>query len=291
LRRSNEPPTDDQAGAVSPPGRGRPSVFPAMRMLIWGVALATLGVIAHRFVDKHEQIFTPDQVVEVEDFEELSGIAFRPATNTLFGVSDAGRIGELTLAGKLLRHRDYPKCDLEDITLTEDGQEAWVIDESNRNVLRFRLSDFEIIEERSVAGLVGTGRKSNVGFEGLARGPAQAEWTFSLETEPSAMVTCPIGLKSPANIEILDVPSVSSVIVSPDGDRLLVSRESGIMLADAAGNPFGPWRDVDAYFMEGATLVPGKGLFLCMDRKPGQLLIIRSLDSWKAIHDKLSQPD
>lgn len=72
------------------------------------------------------------------------------------------------------------------------------------------------------------------------------------------------------------------------GLLLVVSREHGLMLLGADGRPEGSWHPVDYHYIEGAALVPGFGLVVCVDRTPGVLLVFSSIRDWPSLHHALA---
>ncbi|MBI4988818.1 MAG: SdiA-regulated domain-containing protein [Rhodocyclales bacterium] len=228
-------------------------------------------------------ILDPNRVIAIDDFPEISGIAYWAERGTLIGVGDNGEIAEITLQGKVLRKRMHRDRDFEDVALLDQPGLALAIDEQHNQLLTVRLADFEIVAQAGVPNGFSLTRHRNKSFEALALTGQPPRLVLGNEFPP-AVARFGTDRIAPPHTVLLGARSISGVLPGPQGELLVVSRENGLLLLDADGNAVGDgWRPVPYRFFEGAAMVPGVGLVLCVDRNPGILLIFSSLQDWPAL--------
>ena len=130
---------------------------------------------------------------------EASGICYNAKTDTLFAVSDRGRIYELSLQGKKLRHKDIGKYDLEGIACDTSGNMLLGIDEGADNLL---LIDPKTLNIKKIVSVKRSFHKARIlqkdkeyGLEGVTIDPSgtiylsnQSHYLFP-HTDPSVIVT------------------------------------------------------------------------------------------------------
>lgn len=250
-------------------------------MLLLLIAAVVAGWAAYLRTERHLGVLEPDRIIAIDDFPEISGIAWWPARGTLIGVGDNGEVAELTLQGKVLRKRIHEKRDFEDVYLLPDSGRAVAIDEQHNRLVTLRLDDFGIETERSVPHDFTLTRHRNKSFEGMALAGTPSRLVLANEYPP-AVTLLDAQTGAPQRTMLLGARSVSGVIGGPQGELLLVSRENGLLLLDADGDTVGDgWRPVEYHHIEGAALVPGFGLVLCIDRNPGVLLVFSAIRDWR----------
>lgn len=236
--------------------------------------------------ERYLGVLEPDRVIAIDDFPEISGIAYWPERDTLIGVGDNGEIAELSLQGRVLRKRMHPGRDFEDVVLLPGARRVLAIDEQEARLLTLSLEDFSVVAEREVPAGLAVTRHRNKSFEGLALAGAPPQIVLGNEFPP-AIVRADGGGRLPRT-SLLGARSLSGVIAGPEGELLVVSREHGLMLLDADGRPSGKWRPIEYHHIEGAALVPGFGLVLCVDRSPGVLLVFSSIKDWPSLRHALA---
>lgn len=260
---------------------GLRSLSPLLRTLLLLTAAGLAGWSAYERTEHYLGVLEPDRVIVIDDFPEISGIAWWPAHGTLIGVGDNGEVAELSLQGKVLRKRTHEKRDFEDLVLLPEAGQALAIDEQGNRLVTLRLDDFGIETERSVPHDFSLTRHRNKRFEGMAMAGNPPRLILANESPPAVTMLDP-HTGDPQRTVLLGAKSVSGVIAGPQGELLLVSRENGLLLLDADGNTVGKgWHPVEYHHIEGAALVPGFGLVLCIDRNPGVLLVFSAIRDWQ----------
>ncbi len=81
---------------------------------------------------------------------EASGICYYAKTDTLFAVSDRGRVYELSTEGKISHKRDIGKYDLEGIACDPKNDRLLGVDEGNDNILIIDAKTLHVQKEISV---------------------------------------------------------------------------------------------------------------------------------------------
>jgi hypothetical protein len=260
---------------------GLRSKSPLLRTLLLLIAAGLAGWAAYARTERYLGVLEPDRVIAIDDFPEISGIAWWPARGTLIGVGDNGEVAELTLQGRVLRKRIHEKRDFEDVYLLPGSGQALAIDEQHNRLVTLRLDDLGIEAERSVPHDFSLTRHRNKSFEGMAMAGNPPRLILANESPPAVIMLDP-HTGDPQRTMLLGAKSVSGVITGPQGELLLVSRENGLLLLDADGNTVGDgWHPVEYHHIEGAALVPGFGLVLCIDRNPGVLLVFSAIRDWQ----------
>ncbi|MCZ7656061.1 MAG: hypothetical protein M5R42_20065 [Rhodocyclaceae bacterium] len=106
-----KPMHDVPLASTAPPLGGRRTLSPtAWRPLALGVpapglisllvVLLLAAWVGYAATERRLGILEPDRIVAIDDFPELSGIAYLPGSGTLLGVGDNGEIAEISLEGK-----------------------------------------------------------------------------------------------------------------------------------------------------------------------------------------------
>lgn len=253
------------------------------RVLLLLIVASLSGWAAYTRSERYLGVLEPDQVIAIDDFPEISGIAYWPQRGTLIGVGDNGEVAELTLQGKVLRKRVHDKRDFEDVYLPPQSGRALAIDEQHNRLVTLRLDDFGIEAERSVPNDFSLTRHKNKRFEGMAMAGNPPHLVLGNEFPPAVTLFDPRS-GAPLRTVLLGARSLSGVIPGPQGELLLVSRENGLLMLDADGATVGDgWHPVEYHHIEGAALVPGFGLVLCIDRNPGVLLVFSAIRDWQAL--------
>lgn len=260
---------------------GLRSKSPFLRTLLLLIAAGLAGWAAYQRTERYLGVLEPDRVMAIDDFPEISGIAWWSARGTLIGVGDNGEVAELTLQGRVLRKRIHEKRDFEDVYLLPDSGRALAIDEQRNRLVTLRLEDFGIEAEQGVPHDFSLTRHRNKSFEGMAMAGNPPRLILANEFPPAVTLLEP-RTGAPLRTVLLGARSVSGVISGPQGELLLVSRENGLLLLDADGHTIGDgWHPVEYHHIEGAALVPGFGLVLCIDRNPGVLLVFSTIRDWQ----------
>ncbi|MBZ0131070.1 MAG: SdiA-regulated domain-containing protein [Rhodocyclaceae bacterium] len=287
---------DVPLASTAPPLGGRRTLSPtAWRPLALGVpapglisllvVLLLAAWVGYAATERRLGILEPDRIVAIDDFPELSGIAYLPGSGTLLGVGDNGEIAEISLEGKVLRKRLHANRDFEDIVLLAHPDLALATDEQHALLVTISLTDLSIIEEHGIPAGFSLTRHKNKSVEGLALAGEPPRLVLANEYPPA--ITFFSGTSVPPRTVLLGAASVSGVIAGPSGELLVISRENGLMLLDAEGQPQSGWRPVEYHHIEGAAFVPGIGLVLCVDRNPGILLIFSAIKDWDALRHAL----
>lgn len=227
----------------------------------------------------------PDTVLTIDGFPEISGLRWLPERQTLVAVSDEGFIGEVDLQGNVVTANQLIGYDMESV-ITVPGQpdQALVMGECGARRLWFSMPDYKVLRVEPLpddAVITDTCNNRIEGFawhghDGLVlanQGPATLLFFNRDLTELRKTVS-------------LDVELINEVISLYDGSLLVVSRDDGLRVYSADGEPLGPWRRVSNVFIEGAAFVPGHGLILSADTDPSQLLFFPEItndESLKAI--------
>lgn len=278
----------DAATDLLPGRRPRAAAWRSPRRFAFGLLLALLFVLAavagYRAMEHRLGILEPDRVIVIDDFPEVSGIAYRQGSGTLIGVGDNGEIAEITLEGRVLRKRIHAGRDFEDVALLAGHRQALAIDEQHGRLLTIALDDFSIVAEREQP--VSLTRHMNKSIEGLALAGDPQRLVLGNEFPPAVVFPGEAGQAT--RTLLLGAASLSGVIAGPRGELLLISRENGLMLLDAGGRPAGRWHPVEYHHIEGAALVPGFGLLLCVDRNPGVLLVYSAIRDWDSLRHALA---
>ncbi len=256
------------------------------------VLLATAFSVAYRLALKKFSVLVADKVVELPAFPQLSGIVYWPEHATIIGVGDGagshGEIAEFTPAGEMLRSQFYDNHDLEDVVLSGENGHAYVTNEQARTLVDIRLKDFAIVQESSITYPRFPAQRHNHQFEGVTQPKSGTGFIFANEQSPAGLEFFSDLTAPPKWVSVLGAKTVSAVITDDQGNMLIVSRDSGLLLTTPEGKPLGRWHPVQARHIEGAALVPGVGLIICTDHTPGELLIFSTLNSWEAIRHVLS---
>jgi hypothetical protein len=246
--------------------------------LLLAAVAATAGYLG---VERRFNILEPDQIINLDDFPGISGIAYWPGPGTLIGVGGNQQIAEISLKGHILRKRAYPEYALKDVALVPHAESAVAIDERGNRLLTFGLADFSLISEKNIAEKPSFAWSNSKQYEGVALIGDPPRLVLSNEYPP-VLAFFDAASEKIERASLLGSRSISSVIAGPQGELLLVSREDGLMLLDAQGNVVGDgWRPVSYQFIEGAALVPNLGLIICADRAPGKLLVFSSIKNWQ----------
>lgn len=281
----------DESASASRNFAGLPSLTPLLRALLLIVAAGLAGWAAYTRTERYLGILEPDQVVVIDDFPEISGIAYWPEQDTLIGVGDNGEVAELTLQGRVLHKRIHEKRDFEDVFLLPGSDFALVIEEQRNLLVTLRLDDFSIVSERPVPGDFSLTRHRNKSFEGMALTGTPPRLILANEWPPVVTLFDPDS-GAPLRTVLLGAHSISGVMPGPQGELLLVSRDNGLLMLDANGATIGGgWHPVEYHHIEGAALVPGLGLVLCVDRNPGVLLVFSSIRNWQDLRHALASRD
>lgn len=264
---------------------------PLLRILLLLIAAGLTGWAAYARTERYLGILEPDRVIAMDDFPEISGIAYWPERGTLIGVGDNGEVAEITLQGKVLRKRIHAGYDFEDVFLPPRSDRILAIDEQRNRLVALRLDDFGIASERQVPGDFTLTRHKNKRFEGMAMAGEPPHLILANEFPPAVTLFGPAS-DVPQRTVLLGARSVSSILPGPRGELLLVSRENGLLLLDADGATIGDWwHPVEYHHIEGAALVPGFGLVLCIDRNPGVLLVFSSIRDWQDLRHVVASRD
>jgi hypothetical protein len=271
-----------------PPAVGKPTPdrlsVRLLRVLLLLMAAALAGWAAYAGMERHLGLLTPDRIVVIDDFPGISGIAYWPERGTLIGVGDNGEVAEITLQGKVLRKRIHSGYAFEDAFLPPRSERLWAIDEQRNRLVALRLEDFGLVSERQVPGDFALTRQPDKRFEGLAMA-GEPPYLVLANAFPPAVTLFDAAAALPRRSVLLGARSVSGILPGPQAELLLVSREDGLLLLDADGAAPGDWwHPVSHRPLEGAALVPGVGLVLCVGRNPGVLLVFSALRDWQDLH-------
>jgi len=181
--------------------------------------------------------------------EELSGLSYNPASNTLFSVS--GRhpaLIELSLEGELLRRIALPGfSDPEGVEILSDGRLA-IIDERRRTLSILRLDQLsdKLDPEAYPSFDLGFAEAGNKGFEGIAWDAPNQRLLLGKERGPLGLFSLPfpgedgaVGVLQPLGSSHLFLRDISSLTHDArSGNTLVLSDESRLLLeVDVEGRP------------------------------------------------------
>lgn len=238
--------------------------------------------------EMHLQKLIPDQVVRINGFANLSGIAYWPAHNTLIGVANNGELAEISLDGTVLRRAFDRKRRLGDITLTSEPGYALVTDAQHGHILRLDLAQLRFIADTAIHFDSPQTDSPQQLIEGLAIEHATGRLILAIDAQPASLLFTDSAIATPRDVILLNTPSVSSVISDNIANLLVVSRDSGLLLTSSEGIPAGSWHPVKGQHLTGAALVPGIGLVIATGQNPAQLLIFTSLTTWEDLRRALT---
>ena len=138
-------------------------LFTAVITLLTGASLSCSGMSG---VDSFEVIAE----YELPAFREPSGIVFHPDRQTLFIVGDEGDVGEVSLAGVLLRQQRISNANFEGITVDPATGLLYIAIEGEDEILKIDSETFEVADRYSLEQHF-SGRKvltkNNNGLEGI----------------------------------------------------------------------------------------------------------------------------
>lgn len=264
------------AGRLGP--AGAPLLLAVLLLLI---AAGLVAWATYACIERYLGVLVPDRMVVIDDFPQISGIAYWPEHGTLIGVGDNGEVAELDLNGKVLRKRIQTGRGFEDIAMLPEPGLALVIDGQSNRLVTLRLADLRIDSERAVPnGFAPTWRRDER-FEGMALAGNPPRLILG-NAFPPAVTPLDVASGTVRRSVLLGARSISAVLSGPSGEMLVVSRESGLLMLDADGHTvWERWRPVAYRHLEGAALVPGVGLVLCAGRDPGVLLVFSAIRDWQ----------
>ena len=237
----------------------------------------------------------PDRIIEVTGVAGSSGVVYLPGHGALLGVSDSGQVTLFDLDGRIRRQRTFygrtgkkrqPR-DFEGVTLDRDTDYAWLIDETNRRLVRLHIDSLSLGKRVPLRTPALPLISPNKQFEGLTR-MENGEFALAHEASPAALLVCTRSGHCGKPTHILDAPSVSEVIAGEGDELVLVSRQYGLRLWSVVAPYESTWRLIRrGSNVEGGALVPGFGLVLTEDRDPTRLLVFSSLKSWADVRNAL----
>lgn len=181
--------------------------------------------------------------IEIPGFEkeELSDLAFNPATRTLFTVSGKKPLLiELSLEGKVLRSiAIIGASNMEGVAVMDDGYMA-ITDERQHNLSIFRV-DADTKEVRSEDFVqqvdLGHAEDSNKGFEGVAWDKRNQRFVLGKEKSPVMLYSLPSdGRKVTGELQALAplgayMTDLAALTVDPrSGNLLALSQESHLLV-------------------------------------------------------------
>ena len=226
----------------------------------------------------------PAKVVTVENFRQISDLAWLEDSKTFIAVSDKGLIGEVDLEGNVLAMREYTDYDMESVTvLPGRTDQVLVMDECSSRLLWFSVPELEMVREQALPDEAFISKKCNRQIEGLA---LHGDDGVVLANEhPATLLFFDRALTKLRRSVSTDTRYISEVIALYDGTLLVVSRDAGLRLYSAEGEALGPWQSVSHGRKEGGTFVPGHGLVLCIDEDPSLLLFFPDILNDASIKD------
>lgn len=182
-----------------------------------------------------------DKVIDGLEEGEVSGLTYRPSSNTLFTIlGKYTELVELSLTGDVLRR--IPVTGLENPEGVEvlSGDLMAIVDERQRTLTIFSLtaSTTQIDARQQIQVDLGFANAGNKGFEGLGWDSRQQRLLLAKERDPRGLFTLPLSSKSgPAqgmqelNIDDVFVRDISSVSFdSRTGHLLMLSDESRVLV-------------------------------------------------------------
>lgn len=182
-----------------------------------------------------------DKVIDGLEEGEVSGLTYRPSSNTLFTIlGKHTELVELSLTGDVLRR--IPVTGLENPEGVEvlSGDLMAIVDERQRTLTIFSLtaSTTQIDARQQIQVDLGFANAGNKGFEGLGWDSRQQRLLLAKERDPRGLFTLPLSSKSgPArgmqelNIDDVFVRDISSVSFdSRTGHLLMLSDESRVLV-------------------------------------------------------------
>ncbi|WP_417661498.1 SdiA-regulated domain-containing protein [Pseudomonas sp.] len=182
-----------------------------------------------------------DKVIDGLEEGEVSGLTYRPSSNTLFTIlGKHTELVELSLTGDVLRR--IPVTGLENPEGVEvlSGDLMAIVDERQRTLTIFSLtaSTTQIDARQQIQVDLGFSDAGNKGFEGLGWDSRQQRLLLAKERDPRGLFTLPLSSKSgPAqgmqelNIDDVFVRDISSVSFDPrTGHLLMLSDESRVLV-------------------------------------------------------------
>ncbi len=256
-----------------------PRIARPVLLLALGLGALALGVgIGRPKVD-----LRPERRARLADFPELSGLAYLPVERALLLVGDEGDVAVAGLDGRILRRRRHANFDFEDVVYDPEAGRAFAVTESERQWCEIGLSDLSL----TILGAVPwQGSDENIGIEGVALAAGGGFW-LAHESRPAGLVRFRSSNPELSDWVISDAATVSGVTALPEsGELLLLSRDRGLRLLDASGNPLGSWKSLPGRSFEALAWVPGEGLFLGTDAAHSEILRL-SASSESALREQL----
>ena len=252
------------------------------RLLV--VVLAFLLVILALDLVSQWSRLRPAKVVTMENFRQISGLAWLEDRKTLIAVGDKGLIGEVDLEGKVLALRSYPGYDMESVTvLPGRTDQVLVVEECSGRLLWFSVPELEVVREQVLPEAARISKTCNKQIEGLAM---HGNDGIVLANEgPATLLFFDRALTDLRRSVSIDTRYISEVIALYDGTLLVVSRDAGLRLYSAEGEALGPWQPVSHGRKEGGAFVPGHGLVVSVDSDPSLLLFFPDIRNDASIKD------
>ena len=231
----------------------------------------------------------PAHVVTVENFRQISDLAWLEDSKTFIAVGDKGLIGEVDLQGNVLALRYYSGYDMESVTvLPERTDQVMVMDECGGRLLWFSVPDLDVVREQGLPETALISDRCNKQIEGMA---LQGDDGIVLANErPATLLFFDHALTNIKRSVSIDTRYISEVIELYDGTLLVISRDAGLRLYSAEGKALGPWQPVGYGRKEGAVFVPGHGLVVNIDTDPSLLLFFPDIRNDASIKDLLLYP-
>jgi len=183
---------------------------------------------------------TPELVILL-DLSEPSGLAYNPATGTLFTVRDgkSGKIYELTTAGKVVRTIKTSSQDIEAITINIRHDTLLVAEEQNRTIAKYTLAGH--LAGKIAVPISATG--SN-GLEGIAIHPRTGHIFVVNEKHPRLLMEMTPSGRQVAAHHIGYAKDLSGLCFNEQTNHLmLLSHESRMLFEiDLSGNKVSSWK-------------------------------------------------
>ena len=161
------------------------------------------------------------------DIDEPSGLAMDPDGEHLWIVSDQDDdLYKTDLTGKIIEKTDIPKGDYEGVAITADGQTLYLLDESENEILIWRLDDgkqdkIKLTEKSS--------KKS--GPEGIDIDWSTDEIYVVNEKNPRTLHILELDGAQKKRQEITALSDMSAVCVNPENKELwILSDEDGLLI-------------------------------------------------------------